>query len=204
MSTSREPSWWSKLAMRASVAEYLTLRLRAHDLLHDVPLYDVSVVDLPGGGTGRSVADIRALDSAAAPSRIASVLYGLRYFLGRLFGWDRRRMRANESLLARLSERDRRDSEVTPGTPDGPFLVLYQFPREALSETLNATVHGFICTALASTTTGYRLYWGIYVRHVSWLTRPYLIAIEPFRRILYPAMLRRIRRAWLATYGTSA
>jgi hypothetical protein len=70
--------------MRGSSSEYLGLRLRAHERLHDVPLYDVSVVDLPG-------------------------------------------------------------------TPDGSFLVLYQFPGEALRETLNATVHGFICTALVST-----------------------------------------------------
>ena len=189
--------------MRASPAEYLGLRLRAHELLRDVPLYDVSAVDLPGGGAGRTVADIRALDSAAAPSRVATVLYGARHVLGRVFGWDRQRLRPEESLLPRLSERDRRDSEVTPGTPDGAFLVLYQFPGEALSETLNATVHGYICTALTRTATGYRLYWGIYVRRVSWLTRPYLIAIEPFRRILYPAMLRRIRRLWLAAYGAS-
>lgn len=190
--------------MNSSVADYLNLRLRAHELLHDIPLYDVAVMDLPGGGAGRTVADIRALDSAAAPSRIASVLFGARRFLGRLFGWDRDRMRPEDSLLPRLSERDRRDSEVTPGTPDGAFLVLYQFPGEALRETRNATVHGFICTALAPTATGYRLYWGIYVRPVSWLTRPYLIAIEPFRRILYPAMLRRIGRAWLAAYGSSS
>ena len=64
--------------MRASPAEYLRLQLRVHDLLHDVPLYDVSV-DLPGGGAGRRVADIRALESAAAPSRVANALYG---FLG--------------------------------------------------------------------------------------------------------------------------
>ena len=45
---------------------------------------------------------------------------------------------------------------------------------------------------------------GVYVRPVSRLTRPYLIAIEPFRRfILYSAMLRRIRRAWLAAYGAA-
>ncbi len=53
--------------MRASPAEYLRLDLRAHDLLRDVPLYNVSIVDLPGGGAGRSVADIRALESAALP-----------------------------------------------------------------------------------------------------------------------------------------
>ena len=112
-------------------------------------------------------------------------------------------MRAEESLLPCLSECDRRDSEVTPGTSDGPLLLLYQFPSESLRETLNATVHGFICTALVRTATGYRLYWGIYVQPVSWLTRPYLIAIEPFRRILYPAMLRRIRRAWIIAYSGS-
>ena len=95
-------------------------------------------------------------------------------------------------------------TEIAPGTPVGSFLLLYQFPRETSSETLNATVHGFMCTALARTATGYRLYWGIYVIPVSWPTRPYLMAIAPFRRVLYPAMLRRIRRAWLAAYGTKA
>src|SRR5438132_543142 len=99
--------------MRASAAEYRSLPLRAHELLRDVPLYDVSSVDLPGGGSGRTVADIRALEAETAPSHIATLLY---------------------------------------------------------------------------------------VRRVSWLTRPYLVAIEPFRRVLYPAVLRRIRRAWLVAY----
>ena len=113
-------------------------------------------------------------------------------------------MRPQDSLLSQLSERDRRDSEIVPGTPSGPFLVLYQFPGEALTETRNATVRGFVCTALTPTASGYRLYCGIYVIPVSWLTRPYLVVIEPFRRILYPAMLRRIRRAWLVAYGATA
>jgi hypothetical protein len=187
--------------MRVSPSEYLRLDLRAHHLLRDVPLYDVSVVDLPGGGAGRSVADILALESAAAPSRVANAMFALRHFLGRAFGWDRVQMPPEDSLLSRLSERDRRDSEITPGTLVGSFLLLYQFPGEALREIRNATVHGFVCTALARTASGYRLYWGVYVIPVSWFTRPYLIAIEPFRRILYPALLRRIRRAWLAAYG---
>jgi len=187
--------------MRISPAEYLALPLRAHELLHDVPLYDVSAIDLPGGGGERTIADIRALNSSAAPSRLAAVLFGLRSFLGRMFGWDRRPIRPEQSFLSRLSERDRGESVVTPGTPQGAFMVLYQFGTESLGETLNATVHGFICTALARTDTGYRLYLGVYVLPVSWLTRPYLIAIEPFRRILYPSMLGRIRRAWIAAYG---
>jgi hypothetical protein len=101
--------------MRASPAEYLALPLRAHDVMRDVPLYDVSTVDLPGGGAGRTVADVRAIESSAKPSRVANALYEIRCILGRAFGWDRVQMRPQDSLVSRLTERDRRDSEITPG-----------------------------------------------------------------------------------------
>jgi hypothetical protein len=154
------------------------------------------------GGVGRSIADVRALDSAAPPSRIAIALYGLRRLLGRAFGWDEIPIETKHSLAGLLSERDRSESEVPAGTPDGPFRVLYRFRNEQLNEVRNATVQGYVCTALIPTATGYRLFLAVYVVPVSWLTRPYLIAIEPFRRfLLYPAVLRRIRRAWLKTYG---
>ncbi|HEY7112134.1 MAG TPA: DUF2867 domain-containing protein [Thermoanaerobaculia bacterium] len=185
---------------RVPPAEYLALKLRAHELLREVPLYDISVVDLPGGGPGRTIADIRALDSSAPSSPIAKILYGVRVFLGRVFGWDRDRIQPKDSYLSRLSELDRRSSDVAPGTRTGGFLLLYQFPNEALAEIRNATVHGFLCTALEPTAAGYRLYLAVYVRPVSWISRPYLAAIEPFRRVLYPAMLSRIRRAWSQAY----
>jgi hypothetical protein len=187
--------------MPVSPAEYLGLKLRAHELLQDVPVYDVSVIDLPGGGEGRRLADIRALGRTAPPSRIARALFGARRLLGRVFRWDRTPMRVEDSLLSHLSEQDRRESEIAPGTPDGAFLVLYQFARESLSETRNATVHGWISLALTPTDSGYRLYFAVYVLPVSWLTRPYLMMIEPFRRVLYPAILRRLRRAWIAEYS---
>jgi hypothetical protein len=186
--------------MRVAPDEYLRLPLRAHELLRDVPLYDVSTVELPGGGEERTLADIRALDKAAAPSRVSSALYGARRLMGRLFGWDRE-MKLEDSYLSRLTERDRRESIIAPGTRHGAFVILYEFAGESVSETCNATVHGFICTALQRTSTGYRFYMAVYVLPVSWITRPYLIAIEPFRRVLYPAMLNRIRRAWIAAYG---
>lgn len=187
-------------AMRVSPDEYLKLDVRAHEFLRDIPLYDVSAVDLPGGGDGRTLADLQSADNAAPPSRLARGLFGLRFFLGRLFGWDKKPMTPEQSFLSRLSERDHRESEIAPGTRNGAFMVLYQFPNEALREIRNATVHGFLCNVLTRTTDGYRLYLAVYVERVSWLTRPYLLAIEPFRRILYPAMLRRIRRAWMAKW----
>jgi hypothetical protein len=187
--------------MGVSPAEYLELPLRAHDLLRGVRLHDVSVVDLPGGGAGRTIADIRAIDSSAEPSSIAQALFGLRRVLGRVFGWDRAQMRPEDSLMSHLSASDRAESQVPPGTRQGSFRAVYQFSNEALSEIRNATVQGYICFALVPKANGYRLYFAVYVRPVSWITQPYLLAIEPFRRILYPAMLRRIRQGWLAAYG---
>ena len=88
------------------------------------------------------------------------------------------------------------------GVSDGEFCSLYEFEREALSEVRNATVHAFLCTALIARGQGYRLYFAVYVRPVSWLTRPYMAAIEPFRRfIVYPAMMRRIRAEWNRRYA---
>lgn len=188
--------------MRVSAAEFLRLPLRAHALLQGVPLHDVSAIDLPGGGEGRTIADIRALESIAAPNPLAKRLFAVRYFLGRIFGWDRRKIDVGESLVPRLSEADRNASVVTPGTFQGSFLVVYQFANEALGEILNATVHGYVCTALMRTESGYRLYLAVYVQPVSWITRPYLLAIEPMRWLLYPSMLRRIQRAWLSAYAS--
>jgi len=108
-----------------------------------------------------------------------------------------RQMPPEDSLLSRLSERDRRDSEITSRTLVGfvPFALPVSWrgvreirnPRSMGSSAphLRAPRAGTVCTG------GSRI-------PVSWYTRPYLIAIEPFRRILYPALLRRIRRAWLA------
>jgi hypothetical protein len=166
-----------------------------------VPLHDVWTVDLSGGGPGRTLADVRLVHDRLPQSRLAAVLFGVRRLIGRLFAWDRSPMRPQESVGARLSEDDRRASQPATGTRVGAFLLVYQHPTEALLETRNATVHGFVCLALAPRPEGYRLYLAVYVRPVSWLTRPYLLAIEPFRRfLLYPAMRRRIRRAWRDAY----
>ena len=45
-------------AMRIDAAEFLALDLEVHALLADVPLRDVSAVDLPDGGEGRTIADV--------------------------------------------------------------------------------------------------------------------------------------------------
>jgi hypothetical protein len=55
---------------------------------------------------------------------------------------------------------------------------------------------------LAPRADGYRLYLAVYVKPVSRLTRVYMLILEPFRRfIIYPQLLRSVRRAWITCYG---
>ena len=62
-------------------------------------------------------------------------------------------------------------------------------------------MHALFAIALTETFVGYRLYWGVYVEPVSRLTPLYMALIDPFRRfVVYPAVLRRIRRAWEERY----
>lgn len=189
---------WSQ----ATVQEYHRLPLRAHSLLHDVPLHDVWRVTLPNGGPSRTMKDVRAVFEVVRQSQQMSLpvraLFSFRWFLGRLFRWDGPVTKPEAwSLQARLSDADRQQSMVEPGTLDGHFTILYVHPMEAVSEIRNATVHGFLVWALEPTSNGYQLYWGIHVLPVSVWTKPYMALIDPFRRrLVYPTLLRRIHESW--------
>ena len=178
--------------------EYARLELRAHSLLAGVPLHDVWAVDLPGRVRGRSISDVRAILSAgeaSAANPAVRFLFWLRRTLGGVFGWDREPPRASEaSYRHRLSPADREASLVAPGTPEGPFQVVFVSTREAISEIQNATVHAFSVFALEERASDHRLYWAIYVKPVGRITGSYMRLIDPFRRvIIYPAILRRLR-----------
>ncbi|HXK25272.1 MAG TPA: DUF2867 domain-containing protein [Myxococcota bacterium] len=165
-------------------------------------LRDVSAVDLPGGGSGRKVADAKRLLFAGErrPGLVSRALFGFRFWVGRVYGWDRPVSQAAYSD-ARLPDPLRRRSLVPTGTRDGLFRLLYELPRESLGEVRNATVHGFVCSALVPRAGGYRFYFAVYVAPVSRWTPLYMATIEPFRRfVIYPAMLARLRAAWQSAY----
>jgi hypothetical protein len=191
--------------MRVPREHFRSLSLEVHGILSDVSLHDVTAVDLPGGGAGRTLADVRVLmarEHVRAANPLVRGLFALRALLGRLFGWDAERHTHPEmSFLHRLSSDITRRSALPPGALDGPFRVLYVLERESLAEVRNATVHAFLASVLTETPCGYRLYWAVYVQPVSRLTPLYMALIEPFRRyIVYPAIFRRIRRAWEERY----
>jgi hypothetical protein len=194
--------------MRISPAEFLALPLEVHPLLHDVPLRDVTAIDLPQGGPGRTIADVRALlpqGPASAGNPLVRFLFWLRWLLGRLFGWDNpRHDDAKFSYRSRLPPGLVSRSLDPPGQPESFFRLLYRLDREMLVEARNATVHAFLASVLQPTATGYRIYWAVYVLPVSGLTTIYMAVIEPFRRfVVYPSLMRGLRRRWSERYVTS-
>ena len=191
--------------MRIDPSEFRACPLRVHALLHDVPLEDVWAIRLPGGGAGRTVQDLRAVmvaGRAAAPA-VVQGLFRLRGCIGALFRWDDRRpVWSAESYADRLSPADRAASLAAPGTPDGPFNLLYRFEDEQLSELRNATVHAFASLSIRPMPGGYLAYLGVFVQPVHRFTRLYMTAIAPFRRlIVYPAIIRKMQSVWVERYG---
>ena len=186
--------------------EFLDLPLRVHSFLRDVPLHDVCVVDLPGGREGITLQEFRTRSGGERTEDIpsaADALLRLRFFLGRIFHLDTPKPgQKSASYVRLLDEADRVGSIVPPGSKDGLFDVVYAFQNEMLLELINETVHAFWAQTLARTSAGYRLYWAIYVKPVSWITPAYMALIDPFRRwIVYPQILRKVREQWIRFYA---
>ncbi len=185
-----------------SAAEYGALPLRVHALLADVPLHDVWAVDLPRVREGvtldefyRLLSQHRLIGRLPPPAR---ALFGLRFFLGRIFRLEDQPKGAGTASFGKgLTAEDRARSSLAAGTPEGLFRVVYRFENELLLEMHNRTVHAALLMALAETEAGYRFYLAVYVCQAGWITPVYMALIDPFRRwIVYPAMLKNIRAIW--------
>ena len=191
-----------------SPTEFYALPLRVHRFLADVPLHDVWAVDLPTHRDGVTLSEFLrpaiqdGLEAADAEINrfppVARALFRLRFFLGRIFRLDAEPKDAlAASFGSRLTPEDRARSFVVSGTPEGLFRVVYRFENEQLLEIQNRTVHAAALSALAERADSYRFYFAVYVRQRTWITPFYMGLIDPFRkRIIYPAMLRKIRAIW--------
>ncbi len=111
--------------MRVPREEFRSLGLDVHGILRDVPLHDVSAIDLPGGGAGRTISDVRSLiagQNLRAVNPAVRVLVALRARVGRLFGWDSEihtiRKHLDASYIHRLSRDVTRRSALAPGSQD--------------------------------------------------------------------------------------
>src|SRR5687768_8113588 len=109
--------------------EFERVPLRVHSFLVGVPLHDVWAVDLPRIRAGITLDDF--LRSAGAspfrPSPIVRALLGIRFFVGRLLGWDREPAATTTATFAsRLTTADRSASLAPAGSSQGFFRVVYR------------------------------------------------------------------------------
>ena len=184
---------------KISAQEFERLPLRVHEFLADVPLHDVWAVDLPRTRPGITLDEFLRVASPhqCRLSPGTRMLLGIRFFLGRLLGWDRESGASAESFAARLTAADRSKSLVPAGTREGLFRVVYRFENEQLLEIINRTVHGAALSALVEAGDAYRFYFGVYVRSVGRFTPVYMAVIDPFRKlVVYPSLLRGVRSQW--------
>jgi uncharacterized protein DUF2867 len=191
-----------------SPREFSELPLRVHTFLAGVPLHDVWAIDLPAYRDGVTLSEFLSRTKkdgrGAANAELkrfpvaARALFGLRFFLGRIFRLEAEPKDASAASFGnRLTAEDRARSIVTPGTLDGLFRLVYRFENEQLVEVQNRTVHGAALSALARSADGYRFYFAVYVRERAWFTPSYMRLIDPFRKwIIYPALLKKIRATW--------
>jgi hypothetical protein len=209
---------------RISTQEFERLPLRVHAFLAGVPLHDVWVVDLPRARSGITLDEFLRTASTRSQvgcdccendrSRKGSLLTGspvvrallnIRFFVGRLFGWDREpSATAWETFTTRLTTADRSKSLAPAGACDGLFRVVYRFQNEQLLELINRTAHAAALSTLVETEDAYRFYFGVYVRNVGRFTPVYMALIDPLRKlIVYPLLLRSIRVKWNKAFGTA-
>jgi hypothetical protein len=131
------------------------------------------------------------------------MLLGIRFFIGRFSGWDREPAATTwETFATYLTDTDHSRSLAAAGMRDGYFRVVYRFENEQLVELVNRTAHAGALSALVETASGYRFYFGVYVRSVSRFTPLYMALIYPFRKlIVYPLLLRSVRASWNQAFG---
>jgi len=183
-----------------STQEFERLPLRVHTFLAGVPLHDVWSVDLPHWRAGVTLDDFlrTAGNCLCTPPSLVRMFLDVRFFIGRLFGWDREPTPSTwKTFTTRLSETDHSKSLAVAGTQEGFFRVVYRFENEQLVELINRTVHAAALSALVETPTTYRFYLGVYVCSINRFTPLYMAVIDPFRKlIIYPSLLRSVRARW--------
>ena len=190
--------------MRLPSSEHRSQHWRIEELVPDFRLEDVWA--LPAQG---ALEDFNALLSVMASldpadsSPAARMLFAIRWRVGGWLGWDRTTSplaipRASETTLSARLPEDLRASADRFDLRTSHFTTLYRTDVEWAAEISNRTVHAVMHLAWVKQHDGlYRGQMGVYVKPRGTLGDAYMAAIAPFRhRIVYPALMRQIGRAW--------
>jgi Protein of unknown function (DUF2867) len=203
--------------MRLSNSEHESHAWRIEEIAWDFRLEDVWALPAQGarGDFARLLEVMASLDPRKAESRATRALFGIRYRVGGWFGWDDAPVPARApalrggapipestetSLRARLPEDLRNSAESMMKLRASGFTPLYGTELEWAAELSNRTVHAVMHVAWVEQGAGlYRGRMGVYVKPRGRFGAAYMAAIAPFRhRIVYPALMRQVERAWNA------
>ena len=174
---------------------------RVHELARDFDLLDVWRFDIAGRSDELSrflaLHEARLEDDQIVDSAAARFLFRLRWWLGEVFGLDG----AQELPIPGTAERSVRERlEAAPeddGVDAGPFRRVYAGTEEALYEISNRTVHALLHLGWVETEGHYAPEMAVYVKPRGLSGRLYMRLIDPFRHlVVYPALMRDVRRAW--------
>jgi hypothetical protein len=195
-------------AHRLPETAYTSRPWRIHELTRDFHLEDVWELPTPGGRDDfpRLVEAIASGATSESPSRLARMLFAIRWRIGELLGWDA----PDAGVGVRVPTlRDRLPADLgataTPEFDRLPFSPLYVTDDEFAGELANRTVHGVMHVGwVPDEAGGYRGQMAVLVKPNGLFGAAYMAAIRPFRHlVVYPALMRQIERAWQAEAGES-
>ena len=194
--------------MRLPDSAHTSRPWRIHDVAPDFRLEDVWALPAVGGPDDFPllVEGIAAGDPSQGSSRVARILWAVRWKLGALLGWDDPGSGVG-SRVPTLRDRlpaDLRDASSGPDFDALPFTSLYLLDDEWAAEVANRTMHGVMHIGWVRDGSGsYRGQMAVLVKPNGRLGTAYMAAIKPFRHlIVYPAGMGQIEREWRARTGS--
>jgi hypothetical protein len=193
--------------MRLSNDEHDKHAWRISEVAPDFRLEDVWALPAQGGaGDFAALLEVMAsLNPADWESRAARALFAVRWTVGGWLGWDDAPSPlpipddTRTTLSARLPA-DLRGSVAGSDLHPARFTPLYCTDVEWAGEISNRTVHAIMHLAWVDRGGGrYEGQMGVYVKPRGAFGEAYMALIAPFRhRVVYPTLMREIRRAWNA------
>ncbi|MEU2154563.1 DUF2867 domain-containing protein [Streptomyces sp. NPDC019396] len=198
--------------MRLPSTAHTSRPWRIHEIAGDFQLEDVWALPTPGGPD-----DLHYLvqqitsgtnDKAGVPSPVYRALFAIRWYLGRLLGWDKDRD-GIDSRVRTLRDRLPADLREAPRGPDAvsvPFTSVYQLHDEWAAEAANRTVHAVMHIGwVPAEGGGHRGQLAVMVKPNGLFGAVYMACIKPFRYVgVYPALLRAMGREWQETAAERA
>lgn len=194
-----------KVKSKINNDEHLKHEWQAYALLQDFEIEDVWELPVEMN-EHQSVADFQKVFTTAieeiSKSGIAGLLFQLRFFLGRIFGWDDEVDTVDTLPVGSIRERYANQYGLKSGDfyvePDAQFVPIYQMKNEALYEIENETVHAAVHYGKVPLGNDrYGLQMTVYVKPKGLFGKMYMQLIKPFRLyIVYPLMLKVIGNHW--------